>query len=446
MSDQIFEEIRAHLLGSGREEVALVFGHSVRSAVPRVTVARWVPVPPEALLVQQQDRFEVSSDFVASNVKEARGRHESVILAHSHPYDRGQPSFSKADGDGEANLYPLLTNRLPGRPHGAMVVSPGGASARLLSGLSGTSAIPAEVRVVGRRVHRYLPQDVVPYGGDPYHSRQELLWGPHSQNLLRNLTVGIVGAGGTGSVVGQQLIHLGVGRIVVVDPDIVEASNLSRVVGARRADVGHTPKVQVLARLAGGVDPGVEVIPRFDSVCTETTARALLDVDLIFLCTDNHYSRAVVNALAVQYLVPLIDMGFWIGLSPDRTSVAAAVGEVRMVVPGGYCLSCAGVLDANQIAFEKATRADRSAFPSYFGNANVPDPSVITVNSMVASLAVMIGLDLFIPTMRTAGAQDYFRFNAIKGSVVNTPRSHQECPICGRDGLGGLADDHPFPE
>jgi proteasome lid subunit RPN8/RPN11 len=450
-AETTFKEIQSHLLQGEQEEVALVFGHVVRGESLRLVVSRWTPVPPEALLTHENYRFAVDSSFLVRCVKEARSREESVVLAHSHPGDPNQPAFSLADDRGEADLYSFLRTRLPNRPHGALVVSPGGVSARLADERTSWSPIPVEVRVVGRRVSRHRPLDRVVRvvrkdRSDPYHVRQELLWGAHGQGLLRDTTIAVVGAGGTGSVVTQQLVHLGVGRIIVVDPQRVEASNLSRVVGARRDDVDRTAKVDVMARLASEVDPDIAVVPIFDTVCSQKTARTLLDADLIFLCTDGHYSRAVVNALALQHLIPVVDMGFWIGMSPNGDYVAAAVGEVRIVVPEGYCLSCAGVLDADRIMAEKATPEERQAHPGYFSNIAIPDPSVITVNSLIASLAVSVGLDMLIPTMRNVSPLDLYRINALKGLVRNERKIRDPaCGMCGSEGILGLADDHPFP-
>jgi len=88
--------------------------------------------------------------------------------------------------------------------------------------------------------------------------RQSFL-GPHSDNVLAHLTVGLVGLGGGGSHVAQQLAHMGVGKFVLVDPDIVEHTNLSRLVGGTADDAEQKRlKVDVAARTIRGVNPNVE--------------------------------------------------------------------------------------------------------------------------------------------------------------------------------------------
>jgi proteasome lid subunit RPN8/RPN11 len=255
----VFTEVQAHLLSQKdqAEEVALLFAHKVVTGRTKgLVVARWVPVPPEAFIIQRPDQFEVDSNFIVRHVKQARSRSESILLAHSHPGDPDVPIFSYADSRGEGNLYPLLQARLPGRLHGAAVFSPDGVTARLVEP-TGT-VYPAVIRVVGRQSRTYTPaNDSVPQAPDPLRSRQELIWGSHGQGLLRGLTVGIIGAGGTGSLVAQQLIHLGVGHLIVVDPQILGESNIARVVGSHQQYIGRTTKVEIVVRMASLVDPRV---------------------------------------------------------------------------------------------------------------------------------------------------------------------------------------------
>jgi hypothetical protein len=446
--EPLYDALTAHVLRSGQEEVALLFAHEAHLDDTRVLIVRhWEPVPAEMLLQQQEDLFAVNSAFIVSRVKSARQQQECVLLTHSHPLDYAVPRFSRADTLGEDNLYPLLQMRLPDRVHGAVVISPGGHAARFV--LPDRTRVPVEeVRIVGRRMRRRL----APPGRnealvDGVHARQQLIWGARGQGLLREASIGVVGAGGTGSVVAQQLIHLGVGRLTVIDNQVVEESNLSRIVGAQRSDINVTRKVDIVQRVAQAVDPAIEVRAIHGDVTDPEVLAGLRSVDLLFLCTDKHYSRMVVNSLAVQYLIPLVDLGFLIEIEPTSGYVIAAVGEVRVVVPGGYCLSCAGVLDAERIQAEKATPAERNQFAAYFRGVDVPDPSVITLNSTIASLAVTIGCDMLVPTMRPVNPCDSYRYNALKGLVTHIEKKHQPaCGICGSEGRAAMGDALPLPQ
>lgn len=446
--EMVYADVRQHLLHGRNEEVAVLFANAATSDdVTNVIVRRWEPVPSAMLLRQAPDIFSVDSAFIVRHAKQAATRGESIVLAHSHPMDHEIPRFSSADDCGEADLYAFLQVRLSNRVHGALVMSPGGVAARF-NLVDGAQVAVDEIRVVGRRVQRHRTcSTTIPHDEDQAHARQCLIWGSHGQRVLRDTTVALIGAGGTGSVVAQQLIHLGIGGLLVVDNQLVEESNLSRIVGARRDDIDSTPKVDVVGRIATAVDPSVNVWPIKGDVTDSNVLEKLKGVDVIFLCTDSHHSRAVVNAFAVQYVIPLIDLGFLIDIDEQTSQVIAAVGEVRVVVPGGYCLSCAGVLDADRIKAEKASSEERAAHPGYYRALDIPDPSVITLNSTIASLAVTIGCDMLIPTMRPVHPLDSYRYNAVKGIVAHHQKTHNPlCGICGTEGRVAMGDLLPLPQ
>src|SRR5437899_3138101 len=83
----------------------------------------------------------------------------------------------------------------------------------------------------------------------PELARTVSAWGERIQGQLMRLTVGIIGAGSVGSLVGEALARMGVSRIVLLDFDNVESLNLDRQLHATQSDAAlHRPKVQVLAQ------------------------------------------------------------------------------------------------------------------------------------------------------------------------------------------------------
>ena len=134
------------------------------------------------------------------------------------------------------------------------------------------------------------------------------MFGREGQETMRDLTVAVVGAGGGGSLLVEMLAHLGVGRIIVVDFDIVDETNLSRIVGATAADVGRL-KVDVARDVVARIDPDVDVDARSGDIAYADDARRLRDADFAFLATDNILSRYAFNLVCHQYLVPGIQVG-----------------------------------------------------------------------------------------------------------------------------------------
>ena len=251
ISSTALDELLEHLLSGFKEEVAFLFAHANTSGSSLV-VHRWIAVPREKLLIQEPDRFAIDASFVAAQLKAARINGESVLLAHSHPAADVPPFFSHADDMGEQAFYRILRIRCPGLPHGAMVASPRGVLCRILR----SQGSVAESRAC---VLTMMPEPDRTATLFPQHDRQLLMWGSRGQEALSKNVAAIVGLGGTGSITAQQLIHLGVGKIIAIDDDIVQESNLSRVVGATLADINRTPKVEIVARTAAAVDPSVTV-------------------------------------------------------------------------------------------------------------------------------------------------------------------------------------------
>src|SRR6266446_10531916 len=87
------------------------------------------------------------------------------------------------------------------------------------------------------------------------------LFGAEGQRILRQTRVAVVGVGGLGSHVVQQLALLGVGGITLIDHEEVSTSNKNRYIGLRNDDpIPGTAKVATAARLIESIDPKIEIL------------------------------------------------------------------------------------------------------------------------------------------------------------------------------------------
>lgn len=140
---------------------------------------------------------------------------------------------------------------------------------------------------------------------DYYWARQLLLYGK-SFRRIREATVVLVGAGAIGNEAGKNLALSGVGRLVIVDMDMVEVSNLSRAVLFGRGDVGK-PKAEVLRDSLRRIAPG-RIEARVSQV--EDLDPALwLEADVIVSAVDNMAARFSLAETSVRYRLPLVDGG-----------------------------------------------------------------------------------------------------------------------------------------
>jgi molybdopterin/thiamine biosynthesis adenylyltransferase len=228
--------------------------------------------------------------------------------------------------------------------------------------------------------------------------------------------------------VAQQLAHLGVGSFLFVDPDVIEATNLNRIVGAVPDSVGQ-PKVAIACKHVTAINPQAVCIQLQKDVVDEDIAEALLNVDFIFCCTDSMASRAVLNQLAYQYLIPCIDMG--VGIGARNGQIEFIAGRVQMLSAGLPCLVCTDKLDAEQVRQEMLTQAQRTA-DAYIRGESVPQPAVISLNSTLASAAVTMFLAAVTGIPSSARMLTYDGMHGTLRAAAMEPRLH--CVACSEDG------------
>lgn len=428
----LWQAIRDDLLSTPNlERAAIGFaGISRQGSARRLLLRDWAPVPADQYLVQRADHLKVSPAFWARHAKRARATGEALVVLHSHPRVAGIPAFSISDDHGEAWLIPKIHARAA-VPVAAVVLSPAGEHGRITGPSDGTQQM--HVRLIGR------PQ--VTHAEHAQHERfdrQLRALGEHGQSTLSGLTIGVVGAGGLGSHVIQQLVHLGIGRIMAVDPDRVAPSNLSRLVGASRLDATfRRPKTAVARRLSRRVGGPSRVIELRKSVTDEAPARRLLDCDLIIGCTDNQWSRTVLNAIAYQYYVPVLDLGV------ELQAAGAMGGRVTWLAPGSACLWCLKILDSQRVRVEQLPRQAAAAEVSrgYIQGLDEPAPAVISINGAISSIAVT---EFLARTTGFAGSESrasQLMYRLSDGVVRRTsPAPGKACPTCSPAGQLGLAD------
>lgn len=153
--------------------------------------------------------------------------------------------------------------------------------------------------------------------------------GGKGQVKLKESSVLVVGAGGLGSPVALYLAAAGVGRIGLVDGDVVDRSNLQRQVLHDTDRVG-TPKVESGAARLGAINPNVTVEPYHEFVTAENVLALIARYDVVVNGVDNFPTRYLLNDACVMARKPLVEAGI---LRYD--------GMVMVIRPGeGPCYRC----------------------------------------------------------------------------------------------------------
>lgn len=387
-----------------------------------------IVVPDEAYEVRRIDQLRI--DPVAFNrlVRPARDHELSVFTIHTHP-GTDRPWFSCADDSGDSRLMPSLFSQMPG-PHGSLVLA---GTTGVPLGRAWTAPgnpVPMGIRFVGSALDVFPATSGVEDGA--WFERQQLALGEHGHSMLRDLHVGIVGLGGTGSVVLAQLAHLGIGRITLVDGDRVEASNVSRIVGATRHDAGVRWKVEVAARYVEQLGLGTAVHAFCGHLGVDVAIEELEGCDVIFSCVDRHTPRAILNRLSYRFALPAIDIGTAFRVDADGR-VFAGAGRMVVIGPGRPCLACWGHLNPDRLREEAIPVDERARLVAegYVQGADIAQPSVIAFNTMVAGAAV---IELLRLVSRFAGSESPpigLGFDFVTGTVRrNRPAPSPACRIC----------------
>lgn len=434
-----FDLLKSHLLheGSGEEAALIIAGTSETKRMINFLVREVIPVPENGFLEKRHAFLTISPDFMMPILKRCRYDRLSVMLAHSHPFSGDLVTFSSIDANGERVLMPKIQQRIPDRHHGAIVLGRTSIDARVWKKGENKSKPVNAIRVVGPQIRTYRATGSAFLGNskatrENRHVRQILALGESGQKKLQEATVGIVGVGGVGSLVFQELVHLGVEKFIIIDDDVVEESNLSRIVGSRPRDArNRTPKVKVMKRLGRQINPEVRISSVKGSVNNASVALRLRDTDAIFCCTDNLLSRIVLNRIAFQYLIPLIDMGIDIQCE-EKGKIARAGGRVMVILPDGPCLECLGILNSEMIQQEMRQIDDgQRAHRNYISGATVEAPSVISLNGVIASLAVTAFLNLLSGFESQKDRDTYQVYRVLKGDLrLATMVPLKACTLC----------------
>lgn len=129
--------------------------------------------------------------------------------------------------------------------------------------------------------------------------------GIDGQKRLLDGRVLVIGAGGLGSPVALYLGTAGVGRITLVDPDVVDVTNLQRQIAHNLARIGH-PKAESAREAVAAMNPEVIVQPVVARADPALLDQLVPEADVVIDCTDNFATRHAVNRACVQHGRPLV--------------------------------------------------------------------------------------------------------------------------------------------
>ena len=407
ITEKDYSQLHRHLFpGDGDEHGAVLGVGVVNTSRGKRLLVRKVFKAKDGVDYLPGDRGyrKLTARFVAECLIYCEEEGLGYIAVHCHG-GRGKVGFSRTDMESHERGYPALLSNLCGMPVGALVFAVDAVAGDVWLA-SGERYELEGLTVVGNSPLDLSDGYTVRSGElSPVFDRQIRMLGESGQQLLKKQKVAVIGAGGVGAIIVEQLARMGVGEVVVIDNDRVEITNLNRLVGSTPTDV--TPllyrifpvlnrawpvrsrlKVDIAKRHAAnfGSDSNITAIAR--SVTDPVAAAHLKDCDYIFLAADTAQARLVYNSAIHQYLISGVQMGVKIQTDKVTGDVVDIDAWVRRSNPGEGCLWCNGLISPSKLQQESLSVEQKRRQQYVVDEEGVHAPSIIMLNGIVASHAV----------------------------------------------------------
>ena len=163
------------------------------------------------------------------------------------------------------------------------------------------------------------------------YARQLIIknWGEKAQLKLKQSTIAIIGIGGLGSPVSLYATAAGIGKIKIIDEDVVDLTNLNRQIIHFTPDIS-TKKVESAQAKLTALNPEVKIEPLSITLTKDNIQKIIKGCNIVLDCLDNFQTRYLLNETCIKLGIPYV-----------HAAVYAFEGRVLTIIPGkGPCLQC----------------------------------------------------------------------------------------------------------
>ena len=263
------------------------------------------------------------------------------------------------------------------------------------------------------------------------YDRQVRFFGAAGQRRIEEARIVVLGCGGLGMHVIQQLTYLGVQHWTVLDHDEIDETSLNRLVTAVPDDEGAS-KLEIASRLIRSLHPEAE-IDLIDGLVGDPEiagrlAQRVAEADLVIGCFDKETPRLHTTRLCSDHGVPYIDAATDI---VDEAGLSYG-GRVIVAHDGTGCLACLDILDLQELRREQMTPQQRADHDRIYGiehgDLEGSGPSVVTLNGVVASLACTEAM-MALTGLRDPSRQLTYRAD-VGGVTRNQTPGLPDCAFC----------------
>ena len=444
--NQKLNELRSVLLKDlDKEYYAVLYGkmNTVTKGICIITVKDIVYYK-DKYKCQTLVSINIDSEFRSRCLTEIDERIDvdTFIDVHTHPFGSGMPYFSSIDTDDEKKMKEYLVSKGDEIHYASIVFSRDMYNARLWE-WDGEKAFYENAVIKTQKVSENIPNlffdkeiNITKEYAEMFDRSILTLGFSSIKAMMSDQVITIIGVGGVGSIIAENLIHMGFQNINLIDFDVVEKSNLNRLVGATYEDAKQNKKkVSVIAKHLKSINPFSKVHAYCKSVFDKSMEKVIALSDWLFLTTDNYASCVHVQNLAFKYYVPFISAAT--NILVENKQISDVRGEVILIRIGDrLCLNCLGKIDRKELIYE--THPDpniREAMvqKGYVRGHDVKDPAVKTLNSMVATIATDVLINQYTERQKDQFVIEYENNESpmIYEDVDCIRKRNLECHLCG---------------
>jgi molybdopterin/thiamine biosynthesis adenylyltransferase len=435
---KIWDKTSSHLLQNDDEHLAFLLANTAKTNSGITFLIQDFLLISDQKFTPEKLHMELSLDQILNVINTAKKKNMSLIEIHSHPFSTHQTTFSFTDLDGFKEFVPYVLDSLPEKPYGALVLGQ-----KSIDGMYWESKIAKPINKL-----EIVDEDltILPTTSNKEISdidferfdRQILAFGKEGQKIINQLKIAIVGAGGLGSHIIQQLAYLGVKDFTIIEFDKISKNNMNRLIGSTKNDIGKS-KTDISIRLIESISNDCKIRIIEKDLRDKEAINALKEVDFIFGCVDNDAARQILNEIAKAHMIPYIDSA--VGINVENDKISDIGGRIVFVKPGSPCLQCIGEIDPREVNYFFQTDQERKYHKNhgYVQNYDLPSPSVVFLNGLIASAAVS---EFFAYITGYRVPKSFLSFDGSESKLVERKiKPDVECFVCNSiTGTGDKAD------
>ena len=419
IQDIYWNKIKSHFYDDSREHSLFLFARSIKTKSGTVFLTCDIyPISDEKFVNKGLDiGYRLDHSELSNLVQKAK--QGNFILIDIHNHFNAHPTFSDIDISSRTKALSYFYQQLSTNLHGSIVLGKDN-TVDAIFWKDGKINHIDKILIQGEKMQLILPTHTsINLDDDTSYlertQRQTLAFGVEEQKRLKNLTIGIIGLGGIGSIICQELAYLGIRNFILIDGDKVECKNLNRLVGANTKSIGKFKVDVIKSHIDFITDDQANVVAIPQNIETPDSFDEIKNSDFIFCCAETALAKRLTNKICNAFLIPFI--GCWVGINQDTKNRLTNVGgNITFHNLTNPCLECLELIKDGD----------------YLNNE--PTPSVIHLNGTVSSLAI-IQFHAYLSGWKPLWP--FIQFDAVNTKILEIPNTKfKNCLLCSYVGLG----------